>query len=114
VAAERDRQEAVALLAHAEGVRGAGDLSAADVALTQAEGRVGAGGPADLRDRLAAAKRNRNLVRDLREIEDLSWAPGYVSRPDPADRAAWERLWGDVGALLAPVTQQVGPPPAKR
>jgi tetratricopeptide (TPR) repeat protein len=102
VAAERDRQEAVALLAHAEEVLAAGDLSAADVALAQAEGRVGAAGPADLRDRLAAAKRDRDLVRDLREIEDLSWAPGYVSMPAPADmagryRAAFARYGLDVG-----------------
>ena len=102
VAAERDRQEAVALLAHAERVLGAGDLSTADVALTQAAGCVGADGPADLRDRLVGVTRNRDLVRDLREIEDLSWAPGYVSMPDQAEmaeryRAAFVRYGLDVG-----------------
>jgi tetratricopeptide (TPR) repeat protein len=101
VAAERDRQEAVALLAHAEEVLGAGDL-AVDMALSQAEGRVGPAGPADLRDRLAAAKRDRDLLRDLREIVDLSWSPGDVGMPEPADmagryRAAFARYGLDVG-----------------
>jgi tetratricopeptide (TPR) repeat protein len=104
VAAERDRQEAAAMLAHAEDVLEAGDLSATDVALTQAEGRVGADGPADLRDRLAVVKRDRDLVRDLREIEDLSWAPGYISMPEPASmarryRAVFVRYGLDVGAV---------------
>ncbi len=102
VAAERDRQEAVAALAQAEEAPAAGDLSAVDGTLTQAEGRVGVDGPADLQDRLAAAKRDRKLVRDLREIDDLSWVPGYVSMPDPADmaeryRAVFARYGLDVG-----------------
>jgi serine/threonine-protein kinase len=106
VAAERDRQEAVALLAHAEEVLAAGDLATADVALAQAEGRVGSAGPADLRDRLAAARRDRDLVRDLREIEDLSWAPGNISMPDRAGlagryRAAFARYGLDVGGAGA-------------
>jgi tetratricopeptide (TPR) repeat protein len=104
VAAERDRQEAVALLTHAEEVLASGDLWAADVALTQAEGRVGADGPADLRDRLAGAKRDRDLVRDLRAIEDLSWVPGNVSMPDHAAmagryRAAFASYGLDVGGV---------------
>ena len=49
VAVERDRQEATAALSQAEEALAAGDLSAADVALSQAEGRVRADGPADLR-----------------------------------------------------------------
>ncbi len=102
VVAERDRQEATAALAQAEEALGAGDLAAADLALNQAEGRVGADGPADLRDRLAGARRDRDLVRDLREIDDLSWAPGNVSMPDPAAmagryRAVFARYGLDVG-----------------
>jgi hypothetical protein len=31
----------------------------------------------------------------------------------PADRKAWEALWREVDALLASITQRVGPPPAK-
>ncbi|HEV3263121.1 MAG TPA: serine/threonine-protein kinase, partial [Gemmataceae bacterium] len=87
VTAERDRQEVVAALAHAEEVLAAGDLAAADLALAQAESRLDADGPTDLSALLATAKRDRDLVRDLREIDDLSWAPGYISLPDPADVA---------------------------
>jgi tetratricopeptide (TPR) repeat protein len=106
VAAERDRQEAVALLTHAEDVLVAGDLAAADVALAQAAGRVGANVPAELRDRLAAAKQDRDLVRDLRELEDMSWVPGYVSMPDQAAmadryRAVFARYGLDVGGAGA-------------
>ena len=103
VAAERDRQEAVALLAHAEGVLSAGDLAATDVALAQAEARAGADGPADLRDRLTAVRRDRDLVRELREIDDLSWAPGLASKSrTQADmagryRAAFARYGLDMG-----------------
>ncbi len=82
VAAERDRQEVLAALAQAEEALGIGDLSAADVALTHAESRLGADGPNDLSILLASARRNRDLVRDLREIDDLGWAPGNVSMPD--------------------------------
>jgi eukaryotic-like serine/threonine-protein kinase len=101
VAAERDRQEAAAMLAQAEEVLGAGDLSAADLALTHAEGRIGEGGPADLRDRLAVAKRDRNLVRDLRELDGRSWVPDAIGA-EPADRAgkyraAFARFGLDVG-----------------
>jgi tetratricopeptide (TPR) repeat protein len=84
VAAERDRQEALAALNQAEEVLATGDLTAAELALAQAESRIGEDGPADLATLLAAAKRDRDLVRDLREIEDMSWAPGRVSMPDPA------------------------------
>ena len=95
VAAERDRQEAVAALVHAEEVLAEGDLAAADLALAQAESRIGADAPADLSALLATARRDRDLVRDLRDIEDLSWAPGYVSMPDPAVMA---RRYGAVFA----------------
>jgi tetratricopeptide (TPR) repeat protein len=84
VAAERDRQEALAALNHAEDVLADGDLAAADLALTLAENRLGEHGQADLATLLAAAKRDRDLVRDLREIDDMGWAPGYVSMPEPA------------------------------
>jgi tetratricopeptide (TPR) repeat protein len=102
VAAERDRQEAKALLDHAQNVLVEGDLAAAEVALTQAESRVGGDAPADLRERLTGAKRDRDLVRDLREIDDLSWAPGNVSMPDPSGmagryRAVFTRYGLDVG-----------------
>jgi Flp pilus assembly protein TadD len=88
VAAERDRQEAAAALAQAEEALEAGDLSVTDVDLAQAEGRVGSDGPTDLRGRLAAARRDRDLVRDLLEIDDLSWSPGYIRAPEPAEMAA--------------------------
>jgi tetratricopeptide (TPR) repeat protein len=106
VAAERDRQEAAAALAQAEEALGAGDLSAADLALTQAETHVGADGPADLRDRLAVARRDRDFVRDLREIEDLSWVPGNVGMAEPAImagryRSAFARYGLDVGGADA-------------
>jgi hypothetical protein len=102
VAAERDRQEAVAALGHAEEVLAAGDLAAADLALAQAESRIGADAPDELSALLATARRDRDLVRDLREIEDLSWAPGNVSMPDPAAmagryRAVFTRYGLDVG-----------------
>src|SRR6185437_9498706 len=62
----------------------------------------GAEGPADLAAFLATVKRERDLVRDLREIEDMSWAPGDVSMPDPAAmakryRAALTRYGLDLG-----------------
>jgi hypothetical protein len=102
VAAERDRQEALAALAHAEEVLATGDLATTDLALTQAENRLGAEGPTDLATLLANAKRDRDLVRDLREIDDLSWAPGNASMPDPATmagryRAVFARYGLEVG-----------------
>jgi tetratricopeptide (TPR) repeat protein len=101
VAAERNWQEAVSALAQAEEALVAGDLSVADVALTQAEGRIGEAGPAELRSRLAAARRDRDLVRDLRDIDDMSWAD-QASAPDQADvaarcQAAFARYGLDVG-----------------
>ena len=59
-------------------------------------------GPADLRDRLAAARRDRDFVRDLREIEDLSWVPGNIGMAEPAAmagryRTAFARYGLDVG-----------------
>jgi hypothetical protein len=63
VAAERDRQEVVAALNHAEDVLAAGDLAAADLAL--AENRLGTDGPADLATLLATAKRDRDLELPL-------------------------------------------------
>jgi tetratricopeptide (TPR) repeat protein len=112
VAAERDRQEATAALAQAEDALGAGDLSAAELALTQAGTHVGADGPADLRDRLAAARRDRDLVRDLREIEDLSWVPGNIGMAEPAVmagryRAAFARYELDVGGADPGATADV-------
>jgi tetratricopeptide (TPR) repeat protein len=102
VAAEHDRQEALAALNHAEEVLAAGDLAAADLALAQADSRIGEDGPADLVSLLAAAKRDRDLVRDLREIEDMSWVPGNVSMADPSSmsrcyRAVFDRYGLDVG-----------------
>jgi tRNA A-37 threonylcarbamoyl transferase component Bud32/tetratricopeptide (TPR) repeat protein len=102
VAAERDRQEATAALTQTEEALGAGDLSAADLALTQAETHVGADGPANLRDRLTAARRDRDFVRNMREIEDLSWVPGLIGMADPAVmagryRAAFARYGLDAG-----------------
>ncbi len=88
VAAERDRLESAAALAKAEGALSAGDLATAELALSLAEKRLVADGPADLRGGLAAAKRDRDLVRALREIEDLSWSPGDISMPDKADMSA--------------------------
>jgi tetratricopeptide (TPR) repeat protein/tRNA A-37 threonylcarbamoyl transferase component Bud32 len=101
VAAEQNRQEAVALLAQAEEALAAGNLPVAEVALAQAEGHVGADAPDDLRDRLAVARRDRDFVRDLREIEDLSWMPGNIGMADPAAmagryRAAFARYGLDV------------------
>jgi tetratricopeptide (TPR) repeat protein len=91
LAAERDRHEAAAMLAQAEEVVGAGDLSAADLALTQAEGRIRESSSADLRYRLTVAKRDRDLIRDLREIDDMSWVIGYFSAADPAELARKHR-----------------------
>ena len=91
VAAERERQEAVAALGHAEEVLAAGDLAAADLAIAQADNRIGADAPHELSALLSTAKRDRDFVRDLREIEDLSWAPGLVSMPDSADMAGRHR-----------------------
>jgi tetratricopeptide (TPR) repeat protein len=47
-------------------------------------------------------KRERDLVRDLREIDDMSWAPGNISMPDPSSmaeryRAVFARYGLDVG-----------------
>jgi Tfp pilus assembly protein PilF len=84
VAAERDRQEALAALNQAEEVLAAGDLAAAELALAQAESRIGADSSTDLATLLAAAKRDRDLVRDLREIDDMGWTPGRISMPEPA------------------------------
>jgi tetratricopeptide (TPR) repeat protein len=104
VAAERDRQEAKAALAQAEEALGAGDLVAADTALALAESRLGEGdSPADLATLLVTAKRDRHLVRDMREIEDLGWTPGFLGAPDPAPmakrfQAAFTRYGLDVAA----------------
>ncbi len=87
VAAERDRQEALAAINHAADALAAGDLAATDLALTQAENRLGAGGSSELNTLLAAAKRDRDLIRDLREIEDQSWSPGLASMPEAATMA---------------------------
>jgi tetratricopeptide (TPR) repeat protein len=84
VAAERDRQEALAALAHAGEALRASDVTAADLALDQAEHRIGESGPSEISTVLTAAKRDRDLVRDLRTIEDMSWAPGYISMSTPA------------------------------
>jgi hypothetical protein len=77
-------------------VLAAGDQAAAGLALAQAESRIGEDGPADLVTLLAAAKRDRDLVRDLRELEDMSWTPGYGSNEEVATmseryRAAFSR-----------------------
>jgi tetratricopeptide (TPR) repeat protein len=84
VAAERDRQEALAVLNHAEEVLATADLATADLALAQAESRIGQDSPADISALLATARRDRDLVRDLREIDDMGWAPGDISMPEPA------------------------------
>lgn len=102
VAAERERQEASTALAQAEEALAAGDLVAAEAPLSLADSRIREDSPTDLQALLATAKRDRNLVRDLREIEDLSWAPGYVSMPDSASmarryQAAFARYGLDVG-----------------
>jgi tetratricopeptide (TPR) repeat protein len=102
VAAERDRQEAAAALRHAEQVLSAGDLAAADLALELAENRLGADSPTDLAALLAMVKRERDLVRDLREIDDMSWAPGNISMAEPAAmagryRAVFTRYGLDLG-----------------
>jgi Tfp pilus assembly protein PilF len=102
VAAERDRQEALAALNQAEEVLAAGDLATAELALAQAENRLGADSSTDLATLLATAKRDRDLVRDLREIEDMSWSPGRVSMPDHAVmarryQAVFARYGLDVG-----------------
>ena len=109
VAAERERQEAFAALGHAEDVLEAGDLAAADLSIAQADRRIGPDAPDDLSALLANAKRDRDLVRDLREIEDLSWAPGLASMPDPADiagrhRAMFARYGLDVAGTDPEVT----------
>jgi hypothetical protein len=67
VATEHDRQEALAALNPAEEVLAAGDLAAADLDLAQAENRLGADSSTDLATLLATAKRDRDLVRDLRD-----------------------------------------------
>jgi tetratricopeptide (TPR) repeat protein len=79
VAAERDRQEVMAALANADEALGAGDLAAADTALALAGSRLGDHGPADLSTLLAAARRDRDLVYDMREIGDLSRTPPHIS-----------------------------------
>src|SRR5262249_141176 len=89
-------------LNHAENVLAEGDLAAADLALTLAENRLGEHGPADLAALLAAAKRDRDLVRDLREIDDMGWAPGNISMPEPAAmsrryREVFSRYGLDIG-----------------
>ncbi|HTU23370.1 MAG TPA: serine/threonine-protein kinase [Gemmataceae bacterium] len=104
VAAERDRQEASAALAQAEEALAAGDLAAAEAPLALAESRLREDSPTDLQALLATVKRDRHLVRDLREIDDLSWAPGNVSMPDPAAmasryQAAFARYGLDVGGV---------------
>jgi serine/threonine protein kinase/tetratricopeptide (TPR) repeat protein len=102
VAAERDRQEALAALAHAEEVLARADLATADLALAQAENRIGEDSPADISALLATARRDRDLVRDLREIDDMGWAPGLISMADPAVmarryQAVFARYGLDVG-----------------
>ena len=85
VAAERDRHEAAGALTSAEKALSARDLTTAELAMVQAVARVGAGSPPELRSRMESTSRDRDLVRDLREIEDLSWSPGDVSMPDPSE-----------------------------
>jgi tetratricopeptide (TPR) repeat protein len=96
VAAQRDRHEGQTALKQAQEALTTGDLLAADAALALAESRVGEDGPTDLSTLLASTKRDRDLVRELRAIDDLSWAPDYTSVPKQADvarrfRAAFAR-----------------------
>jgi len=70
VAAERDRHEAIAALDQAQDFLAVGDLNSAEKALGSAESRIGADAPSDLAERLANAKRERDLVGGLREIEN--------------------------------------------
>jgi eukaryotic-like serine/threonine-protein kinase len=109
VAAERDRQEAAALLAQAEEILAAGNLAAADLALAQAENRIGADSPTDLATLLTTVKRDRDVVRALREIDDLSWAAGYLNVLAPAEtveryRAAFARFGLDLSGAELEVT----------
>jgi tetratricopeptide (TPR) repeat protein len=48
-------------------------LAKTDTALQQGERRLGDDGPADLRDRLAALRRDREMVRSLDRIRDRRW-----------------------------------------
>jgi eukaryotic-like serine/threonine-protein kinase len=86
VKAEQDRQEAAAALAHAEEVLAAGDFAAAGQPLAVAESRLGSAGPPDFVARLATAKRDRDLIRGLREIEELNYSPGGTAG-EPAEIA---------------------------
>jgi hypothetical protein len=114
VAAERDRQEAAAALAHAEEVLAAGDLDVVEQALAIADKRLGAGAADDLAARLATARRECDLVRELREIDELGWLPGGIAALKPAQiaaryRAAFTRYGLDVGtADPATAAQAVG------
>jgi hypothetical protein len=47
---------------------------------------------------------------DLASVRDPAW----LAVMPPADRRAWEALWGDVDAVLTSVTPRAGPPPAKQ
>lgn len=38
--------------------------------------------------------------------------PASLAVMPPADRKAWQTLWGDVDGVLASIPLRVGPPPA--
>jgi tetratricopeptide (TPR) repeat protein len=56
----------------------------------------------EVRETLALWKKDPHLAT----VRDLAW----LAAMPPDDRQAWEALWRDVDALLASVSQQVGPP----
>jgi serine/threonine protein kinase len=104
VTAERDRFEAASALGRAEDALGIGNLSLAEIAITQVESRLTADSPADLRTRLTDVNKNRDFVRDLREIENTSWSPGDISMPDRTEmskrcRTAFIRYGLDVSGI---------------
>ncbi len=98
VEAERNLREAAAALSQAEEALVFGDLEATDLALALTQERLDENSPPGITKRLAAAKKDRDFVRGLREIEDIGYFPGAVSSPLPAEMAKrYEDLFANYG-----------------
>lgn len=104
VEAERNLREAAAALSQAEESLSDGDLEAVDLALMLGQERLGQNGPPGLAKRLFMATKDRDFLRDLRGIEDLTYLPGAMGSPLPAEMSqSYQELFAqyglDVGAI---------------
>ncbi len=97
VAEARIASEVRGLLDQAKLALGREEIQPADLALGQAEARLGDAGPEDLRAELARLRTDREMLIRLRDIDDLRWMdpgsdfapPVNPSGPQFADALRW-------------------------